>query len=166
MTQSVNARVPIQDCLFKNISPACHTCVLQSPLQYGGPHCAHYLQRSNELLWPGLPLFTWHPSMSGQSVRNSHLGADVLSVSGVVVEVTLHITLARHDSGNATTVLSLCSSCFPSLSSGIYIYISLFFWQLSPHLRCKHMKNVISSLKKYTYNVSYLDICYMDANYQ
>merc|ERR1719507_2199439 len=56
----------------------------------------------------GVPIarITWHPSMSGQSVRNSHLGADVLSVSGVVVEVTLHITLARHDSGNATTVLS------------------------------------------------------------
>ena len=123
MTQSVNARVPIQDCLFKNISPACHTCVLQSPLQYGGPHCAHYLQRSNELLWPGIPLFTWHPSMSGQSVRNSHLGADVLSVSRVVVEVTLHVTLARHDSGNAS--YSLCSTCFPSLFSGIYIYLFL-----------------------------------------
>ena len=62
--------------------------------------------------------------MSGQSVRNSHLGADVLSVSGVVVEVTLHVTLARHDSGNATTLFSAPPAF--RLFSLEYIFIYLF----------------------------------------
>ena len=62
--------------------------------------------------------------MSSKSVRNSHLGADVLSVSRVVVEVTLHVTLARHGSGNVTTLSAL--SVAPFLYSLEYIYIYLF----------------------------------------
>ena len=71
--------------------------------------------------------------MSGQSVRNSHLGADVLSVSGVVVEVTLHVTLARHDSGNATTLLSAVLLLLSvSFLWNIYLYISFLLTTVAP----------------------------------
>ena len=144
--------------LDTKISPACHTCVLQPPQQCGDPRCAHYLSRSIEYCLYTYTLFTWNPSMRSQSVGNSHLGADVLSVSRVAVEVTLHVTLARHDSGNVATFLLLLSVSF---LWNIYLFL---LTTVTP-LRCEHMKNVISSLKKYTC-VSYLDICCMDANYQ
>ena len=101
-------------------------------------------------------LITWNPSMGGQSVGNSHLGADILSVSRVVVEVALHVTLPRHAghgcSGQATTFSA------PPFCLCLLEYISLSSLTTVTPLEVLTRKKCNFPLsKKYTY-VSYLDI--------
>ena len=94
--------------------------------------------------------------MGGQSVGNSHLGADILGVSRVVVEVALHVTLARHAghgcSGKATTFPA------PPFCLSLLEYISLSsLTTVTPFEVLTRKKCNFPLSKKYTY-VSYLDI--------